>query len=104
RIADAEQLSSGTVMRLAEQRGLPADYLAAAQQQGLFDLVVRGRPPEGLQKISASLGRHPFASIPVYDRPYVGAAGTYARLGRVEEAPQLTAEHPRPVPEGEPRG
>jgi tetratricopeptide (TPR) repeat protein len=104
RIADAEQLSSGTVMPLAEQRGLPADYLAAAQQQGLFEAVVRDRPSEGLQKISASLARHPFASIPVYDRPYAGAAGTYARLGRVEEARQLMAEYARLVPEGVRKG
>ena len=104
RIAAADQLSSGKVMRLAEERGLPADYLAAAQQQGLFDFVVRDRPADGLQKISASLARHPFASIPAYDRPYPGAAATYARAGRVDEARQVMAEYTPPRPRGDQRG
>lgn len=104
RIADAQQLSRGTVMRLAEERGLPADYLNAAGVEALFDINLRNRPADGLQKISAAFARHPLSSMPASDRPYTGAAATYARAGRVDEARQMMAEYTRLVPEGVRKG
>ena len=100
RIAEASQLTTGKVMPLAEQRGLPADYLIAAAIQGWFDLVYRNRPADALQKVSSALARHPLASIAAYDRPYPALALLYARAGRVDEAKQMMAEYTRLVPEG----
>lgn len=104
RIAEADQLSSGKLMRLAEARGLPADYLNASGVEALLDLTLFDRPAQGLQKIAAALTRHPFASMPAYDRPYTGAAAIYARAGRVDEARQLMADYTRLVPEGVRKG
>lgn len=100
RIAEANQVSTEQLMRRADERGLPADYLAASGAQALFDIVLRDRPADGLRKVSEALARHPFSSMPAYDRPYTGAAAIYARAGRVDEARQLMAEYARLVPEG----
>ena len=91
---------SNKAMAIAEQRGLPADYIYAALGQAWFDVLYRDRPEDGVQVVAAALARHPFASIPVSDRPYAGLAGFYARAGRVDQARQLMAEYTRLVPEG----
>lgn len=103
RLAEALQESRKT-MALAEQRGLPSDYLAAAVGQATFDVYYRDRPADALQKIDAALARHPLASIPASDRPYSALAQAYALSGRVGQARQLMAEYERLVPEGSRRG
>jgi tetratricopeptide (TPR) repeat protein len=99
RLAEALQ-ESRKGMAIAEQRGLPADYLNVALGQAWFDVYYRDRPQDGLQTMAAALARHPLASIPVSDRPYAPLAQFYARAGRVDQARQLMAEYARLVPEG----
>lgn len=100
RVAEAVQTSAGKAMRVAEARGLPADYLAAAVGQAWFDLNYRDRPAAALQTLARALARHPLASINAYDRPYPLLAQLYARAGRVDEAKRMMAEYARLVPEG----
>ena len=54
--------------------------------------------------MEAALRRHPLASIPAQDRPYLGLAWLYADAGRPERARQLVAEYETAVPEGVRRG
>ena len=103
RLAEALQESRKT-MALAEQRGLPSDYILAAIGQSAFDFFYRDRPADALQKIDAALARHPLASIPLSDRPYSSVAQAYALAGRVDRARQLMAEYTRLVPVGIQRG
>jgi len=99
RIGDAVEASL-RAMQLAEQRGLPADYIVGAVSQAWFDISYRDRPADGLQRIASALARHPLASIPAYDRPYTALAQVYARAGRADEAQQLMTDYTRLVPEG----
>ncbi|HZH40517.1 MAG TPA: protein kinase [Gemmatimonadales bacterium] len=99
RLAEALQ-ESRKVMAIAEQRGLPGDYINAAIGQAAFDVYYRDRPADALQKVGAALTRHPLTSLPVSDRPYSALAQAYALTGRVEQAKQLMTEYARLVPEG----
>jgi len=49
--------------------------------------------------VEAALRRHPLASIPAADRPYVGLAWLYAHLGRPDRARQLLSEYEAALPE-----
>jgi len=103
RLAEAFQ-AAARAQALAEQRGLPADYLGFAAGVAWFDLSYRGDRAAALQALQAALARHPLASMPVSDRPYPMLAGIYARSGRVDEARRLMAEYERLVPESVRRG
>jgi len=100
---DAEEF-----MAVSEQRGLPQAYLAGGGGLGSsgalaiaeIDLRFRNRPAEGLRRIDVALRRHPLASIPPLDRPYVALARYDARAGRLAEAKRLLAEYGKTVPEG----
>jgi len=103
RIAEALG-TSARAQGLAEQRGLPADYLGAAVAQAWFDIIYRDNQPAAVQVLEAALKRHPLASLPGSDRPYALLASVYGSSGRVDEARRLMAEYGRLVPEGVQRG
>src|SRR5256885_12678489 len=54
--------------------------------------------------VEEALRRHPLASMPPADRPYLGLAWLYADAGQPDRARQLLAEFEAAVPEGVRRG
>jgi serine/threonine-protein kinase len=91
-------------MAAAETRNLPGDYLSRAAELARIDVEYRNQPGAGLRQLTAALARHPLASMPPADRPYVVLARLYASAGRVEQARGLAAEYERVVPPGLRRG
>ena len=86
-------------MALDEQRGVPGKYLEDAIVLAVIDVHYRNAPDAALREVEEALRHHPLASIPAADRPYVGLAWLYARMGRPDRARQLLAEYEAAVPE-----
>jgi tetratricopeptide (TPR) repeat protein len=87
-------------MALAEQRALPADYLAVAIRLAWRDLRYRNRPAAALQILNVALAKHPWNSLDALDRPYPQLAELYASAGRADLAKQLLSEYAALVPDG----
>lgn len=87
-----------------ESHGRLQWYLLDALDIAQFDLRLRNQPAEGFGRLEAALRRHPLATIPPLDRPYVPLSRYYAQAGRLDEATRLLAEYERVVPEGIKRG
>lgn len=86
-------------MTLDEGGRLPfylLDALAIAQ----IDLRFRNQPSAALKRMETALRRHPLATLPPVNRPYVPLSRSYARAGRLGEATRLLAEYERTIPEG----
>jgi tetratricopeptide (TPR) repeat protein len=92
------------LMAVSEARGLPGAYLLAALGIAEIDRRFRNQLPAGVRRIETALGRHPLATIPAPDRPYVSLARYYAAAGRLEDARRLLTTYERAVPEGTRRG
>src|SRR3989441_1173743 len=103
RLRQAEQ-DARDFQAASEQRGLPGDYIGGALYAAWLDLRYRNRPAAALERVEAALRRHPLASMPAADRPYLELARLYARAGRLDEAKRLVAEFERNVSEGLRRG
>jgi tetratricopeptide (TPR) repeat protein len=88
------------LMRLAEVRRLPQDYLEAAVQVAQVEVRYRNRPADALARVKSALERHPLDSIPALDRPYLALAQLYATAGRAEDGRRLLREYEKVVPEG----
>jgi tetratricopeptide (TPR) repeat protein len=103
------RLAEGTqraheAMAIAEDRGLPGQYLQGAIELGELEARYRDRPAAALATISTALARHPLASIPPGDRPYADLARLYVLAGHPDEARRTLEEYDRAVPEGARRG
>ncbi len=103
RLRQAEQ-DARDFQAASEQRGLPGDYIGGAIYAAWLDVRYRNRPAAALERVEAALRRHPLASIPAADRPYLDLARLYARAGRLDQAKRLVAEFERNVGEGLRRG
>jgi len=98
RLADAERhLHTG--MDLSEQRGLPGSSVGYAVKLAMIDLHYRNAPDAARRVVEEALRRHPLASIPAADRPYLLLAWLYAEAGRPERARQVLAEYDSTVPD-----
>jgi len=91
-------------MAVDEQRGVPGKYVEDAIGIAVMDVHYRNAPEAARREVEAALRRHPLASIPAEDRPYLGLAWLYADAGRPDRARQLLAEYEAVVPEGVRRG
>src|SRR6267378_5159637 len=98
RLRQAEQ-DAHDFQAASEQRGLPGDYVGGALYAAWLDLRYRNRPDAALERVAAALRRHPLASMPAADRPYLELARLYARAGRLDQAKRLVAEFERNVSE-----
>ncbi len=92
------------LMALNESSGRLLWYFLNALDIAQFELRLRDQPAHGLRRIEAALRRHPLATLPPLERPYVPLSRYYARAGRLDEAARLLAEYERTVPEGIRRG
>src|SRR5207247_8090251 len=86
-------------MTLNEQRGVPGKYLEDAMGLAVIDLHYHNAPEAARRQVEAALQRHPLASIPAQDRPYLGLAWVYAHMARPDRARQFLAEYEAAVPE-----
>jgi len=91
-------------MAVEEQRGVPGKYLDDAIAIAVMDVHYRNAPDAGRREVEEALRRHPLASIPAEDRPYLDLAWLYADAGHPDRARQLLAEYEATVPEGVRRG
>ncbi|HEU5259783.1 MAG TPA: protein kinase [Gemmatimonadales bacterium] len=98
KLGDAEA-HARSAMTLSERRGLPGSYIGAAVYSAIIDVRYRDAPAAGLRKVEQALRRHPLASLPAEDRPYLGLAWFYAEAGRPDRGRQLLAEYAASVPE-----
>ena len=97
--ADARQ-----ALAAAERRGLPGNYVSYAVQEAFAQMRYRGAAASALASVEAALQRHPLASMPASDRPYLLLAGFYAFVGQPARARALLAEYEREIPESVRRG
>ncbi len=86
-------------MTVNEQRGVPGKYLGDAIELAVIDVHYHNSPDAARREVEAALRRHPLASIPAADRPYVGLAWLYAHVGRPDRARQLLSEYEAALPE-----
>src|SRR2546421_1785704 len=87
-----------------EQRGVPGKFVEDAIGLAIVDVHYRNAPDAARREVDAALLRHPLASMPPADRPYLGLAWLYADAGQPDRARQLLAEFEAAVPEGVRRG
>ncbi len=87
-----------------EQRGVPGNSINDAIVIAVMDVHYRNAPDAAQREVEAALRRHPLASIPAQDRPYLGLAWLYADAGHPDRARQFLAEYEATVPEGVRRG
>ena len=91
-------------MAVDEQRGVPGKYVEDAIGIAIMDAHYHKAPDAGRREVEEALRRHPLASIPAEDRPYLALAFMYADVGRPDRARQILAEFEAAVPEGARRG
>ena len=91
-------------MAVDEQRGVPGKYVEDAIGIAIMDVHYRKAPDAGRREVEEALRRHPLASIPAGDRPYLALAFMYADAGRPDRARQVLAEFEATVPEAARRG
>src|SRR5882762_8412001 len=91
-------------MTVDEQRGVPGKYLEDAIGIAIMDVHYRMAADAGRREVEQALRRHPLASIPAGDRPYLALAFVYADAGRPDRARQVLAEFEATVPEAARRG
>src|SRR5438309_4534701 len=103
RLATAE-VQIRQAMTFDEQLGVPGRFDGDAISLAIMEVHYRNAPDAAQREVEAALRRHPLASIPAQDRPYLGLAWLYADAGRPERARQLVAEYETAVPEGVRRG
>jgi tetratricopeptide (TPR) repeat protein len=91
-------------MATDEQRGVPGKVIDDAIGIAVMDVHYRNAPDAARREVEEALRRHPLASIPAEDRPYLDLAWLYADAGRPDRARQLLGEYEATVPEGVRRG
>ena len=91
KLAEAESYSRDA-MAVAEQRGLPSDYLFSAGEVARLDVQFRGRAVGGLETLANALERYPLGSLAPLDRPYTYFATLYAAADRPDLARASIAE------------
>jgi tetratricopeptide (TPR) repeat protein len=92
RLAEAERHSI-EAMTIAEERGRGSDYLSAALDLALQDLWYRARTEAATTRVETALERHPLASLPPVERPYLDLASFYALAEQTERARALVADY-----------
>ena len=97
--ADVRQALAAT-----ERRGLPGNYLSYALQEAIAQMRYRSAAASALASVEAALKRHPLASMPASDRPYLLLAAFYAFVGQPVRGRALLAEYEREIPESVRRG
>ena len=100
----ASEAQARRAMVFDEQRGVPGNSINDAIVIAVMDVHYRNAPDAAQREVEAALRRHPLASIPAQDRPYLGLAWLYADAGHPDRARQFLAEYEATVPEGVRRG
>jgi tetratricopeptide (TPR) repeat protein len=95
----AAQADQRQAFAAAERRRLPGNYLSYATQEAFAELRYRGAAAPAVAAVEAALKRHPLASMPALDRPYLLLAAFYAEAGQPARGRALLAEWERETPE-----
>ncbi len=98
RMASAEQ-HFHEAAALSEQRELPGQALDAAGAIAGNQAMFLRDPALAVKTLDSALRRHPLASIPVIDRPYVTLAIAYAIAGEPATAKRFIGEYDANTPE-----
>jgi len=100
----ASEADARRAMAFDEQRGVPGKVIDDAIEIAVMDVHYRNASDAARREVEEALRRHPLASIPAEDRPYLDLAWLYADAGHPDRARQLLAEYEATVPEGVRRG
>ncbi len=84
---------------VSEQRELPGQALEAAGGIAGNEVMFLGKPAMAVQIMDSALRRHPLASIPAVDRPYITLAIAYAVAGQPATAKRYISEYDANTPE-----
>jgi tetratricopeptide (TPR) repeat protein len=84
--------------------GQSGEYVGRAGELAMLESDLRGRPDTAMAIVAAALAKYPLTGIPLLNRPYVGLAITYSRIGRPAEARRVWKEYEDAVPEAARRG
>jgi len=83
RLGEAERiLVEGA--RAFEQAGDLGNYYGVMIRIAFYDLMLRGQPDRGVQRLEEVLARHPLEELDSLERPYAALATFYALAGRDE--------------------
>jgi tetratricopeptide (TPR) repeat protein len=86
-------------MQVLESNGQQGEYIGRAGELAILEDELRGRPDSALAILSSALAKYPLASIPAFNRPYVGLVVAYATIGKPAEARRLWKEYETAIPE-----
>lgn len=85
--------------RLAGDLGFPGSEYDAVWPRFWEQIIVHEDPGAARRVVEGVLRAAPLEELDPLDRPYLGLAGLYGRLGDAERARQLVAEFKRAVPD-----
>jgi len=88
RLTEADALENRITALLVE-RGVPR---FDGQGQAMGDILYRGRPAQGAQRVEAIIAGRQWAAADPKDRPYVWVATLLARAGKPERARHILAQ------------
>lgn len=98
RLREANE-TSGQAARLAGDLGFPGSEYDVVWPRFWEQVIVREDPGAARREIERVLQAAPLEGLDPLNRPYLGLAGLYARLGDAVRARQLVAEFKQAVPD-----
>jgi tetratricopeptide (TPR) repeat protein len=92
KLADAERLLRDIMADHLESR-YGADYVGAAVELALVDVIIRGEPARGEHRLQEALDRYPLDSIAPEERLHFLQAAFFGYAGRADRARESDAEY-----------
>jgi tetratricopeptide (TPR) repeat protein len=90
KLGEAEQILEQGALAF-EQAGDLGNYYQVMIRIAFYDLMLRGQPDRGVQRVEEVLSRHPLEELDSLDRPYGLLAVFYVFAGRIEESREMLA-------------
>ncbi len=88
---EAETILEG-IAATFEQQGDYGNYIGTVMRIAFYDVMLRGDPERGIERMEAALARHPLEEIDELERPYDDLALFYALSGQSAKARDMLAK------------
>ena len=89
----AAERAAADASTMQAARGVPTSRLGDSLNAASLDIWFREDAARGARRIDVALGRMPFRSLPVEDRPYFNAARLYALAGEPDRARAILTQY-----------